>query len=147
MINVADLKWPCSEGTQYWYRPDRINKGQVRQKVSLLKKYVQGEGKGNISEVESIYNKLWAVRGLKKLIHDAQKWACSTSGSIVSIFLGPYGQLTMADCKYCNLYFCSITCLNKKRYSLELNATTPICKCVLTKLGMLVAQWHCIWLL
>ena len=68
-------------------------------------------------------------------------------GELVQFSLGSYRQLAMADCKYCNLYFCSITCLNKKRYSLELNAATPISKCVLSKLGMLVVQRHFIWLL
>ena len=53
----------------------------------------------------------------------------------------------MTDCKYCNPYFCSITCLNKKRYSLELNVGTPISKCVLSKPRILVVQRHCIWLL
>ena len=43
------------------FRRDRMDKGQVKQKVSLLRKYVQREFEGNISEVECIYNKMWLL--------------------------------------------------------------------------------------
>ena len=43
------------------FRKGRMHKGQVKQKVSLLRKYVQREFEGNISEVECIYNKMWLL--------------------------------------------------------------------------------------
>ena len=38
-----------------------MHEGQVKQKVRLLRKYVQQEFEGNISEVECIYNKMWLL--------------------------------------------------------------------------------------
>ena len=56
---IVNYKGGRFKAALFWR--DTMHKGQVKQKVSLLRKYVQREFEGNISEVECIYNKMWLL--------------------------------------------------------------------------------------